>query len=161
MGALFAINAFVIVPTKDREDKIRYLLNFSGIRPFSYYVGLLLADWIIFGIAISVLMLLAQLFDFKTFNEHGAAMWGMLTLFGFPYITTAYLRSFLFSKNETAFKYVILLPMIVTAVQGIIIAIFYFTDTWTGIIYFGLYTNPLASCGYAMFIVIYTRADPS
>ena len=39
---------FVITPVTDRQDKLRYLLNFAGITPFSYYMGLFLADCILF-----------------------------------------------------------------------------------------------------------------
>lgn len=104
------MNTFVIAPVKDREDKIRYLLNFAGIRSISYYVGLFLADFLLYGITISILMLMSKLLGLGAFNEHAGAIYGILMCFGYPLITFVYLGSFLFSKNETAFKYIILLP---------------------------------------------------
>jgi hypothetical protein len=60
-GILFSCGAFVVTPVADRELKLRYLLNFAGMRPLAYYLGLLLADYILYSIPITGLLMLAQI----------------------------------------------------------------------------------------------------
>lgn len=50
LGILTSLGVFIIHVVKDKEDKLRYLLNFAGMRPSSYFIGLMLADLIIFTI---------------------------------------------------------------------------------------------------------------
>lgn len=38
----------MITTVKDRQDKLRYLLNFGGMRSLSYYVGIVLADFTLY-----------------------------------------------------------------------------------------------------------------
>lgn len=59
MGILVSGGAFIVTPVKDREHKVRYLLNFAGMRPVAYYIGLFLADYILYFIPISLLMVVA------------------------------------------------------------------------------------------------------
>ena len=97
-GILFSCGAFVVTPVADRELKLRYLLNFAGMRPLAYYLGLLLADYILYWIPITGLLLLSQLFGIKQFNDNAGPIYAILMLFGFPYMTLIYLGSYLFSK---------------------------------------------------------------
>jgi hypothetical protein len=47
-GILISSGIFIFTPVEDREQKLRYLLNFAGMRSSAYYIGLLLADVVIF-----------------------------------------------------------------------------------------------------------------
>ena len=51
IGYVTAIGVYLLCPAQDRYDKTRYLLNFAGLRSSSYYVGILLADFLIFSIS--------------------------------------------------------------------------------------------------------------
>ena len=48
IGFSICSGVFIIVPTADREMRLRYLLNFVGMKTFSYYLGSFLADFILF-----------------------------------------------------------------------------------------------------------------
>jgi len=50
LGIFLSSGIFIFTPVEDREQKLRYLLNFAGMRSSAYYVGLLLADIVIFSI---------------------------------------------------------------------------------------------------------------
>jgi hypothetical protein len=50
LGIVSSSGVFVFATVKDREDKLRYLLNFAGMRSSSYYLGFLFADVIIYCI---------------------------------------------------------------------------------------------------------------
>ena len=58
---------FVITPLQDREEKLRYLLNFTGQRSTTYFIGIWLADIIIFIVPAIVLILLAGVLGVKAF----------------------------------------------------------------------------------------------
>lgn len=49
-GIMLSCGVYAWTTVSDREDKLRYLLNFAGMRSSSYYFGLLLADFIIYVI---------------------------------------------------------------------------------------------------------------
>jgi len=49
-GILLSSGIFIFTPVEDREQKLRYLLNFAGMRSSAYFIGLLLADVVIFCI---------------------------------------------------------------------------------------------------------------
>jgi hypothetical protein len=49
-GILISSGIFIFTPVEDREQKLRYLLNFAGMRSSAYFIGLLLADVVIFCI---------------------------------------------------------------------------------------------------------------
>ena len=50
IGIITSTGAYVYNPVADREEKLRYLLNFAGMRSTSYYLGMFFADIIIFTI---------------------------------------------------------------------------------------------------------------
>ena len=50
LGIVLACGSFLITSLADREQKLRYLLNFAGMRSASYYLGLLAADLIIYTV---------------------------------------------------------------------------------------------------------------
>jgi hypothetical protein len=39
---------FILAPISDREFKLRYLMNYIGIKSLAYYVGNFIADFILF-----------------------------------------------------------------------------------------------------------------
>jgi len=148
MGIVFSSGAFIITLVKDREEKLRYLLNFAGIRPPAYILGLFLADYILYFIPISVLMAVSLALDMEVFNDHAGAIYGILLVFGFPFITFIYVGNFLFSKHETAFKYIFLFLLLVTGLEFLIMI------PWDDFFQFIKYTNPIVSAITAIFSIL-------
>ena len=50
IGFVTSSGVYLITTVKDREDKLRYLLNFGGMRSLSYYVGIVFADFTLYMI---------------------------------------------------------------------------------------------------------------
>jgi hypothetical protein len=106
IGYLSSIGLYLIVPVNDKFNKTRYMLNFAGMRSSSYYIGLFLADFLIYSIGNILLVGFVFVLDLGVFTENAGNLLIILTVLGFPYITLAYLFGFLFENDETAFKWV-------------------------------------------------------
>ena len=48
LGITTSAGVFTFAVVSDREQKLRYLLNFAGMRSTSYYLGMFFADWLVF-----------------------------------------------------------------------------------------------------------------
>jgi hypothetical protein len=57
---LLCSGLYCVTTVQDREEKLRYLLNFAGMRPSAYYLGLLLGDFWIFIVPSVLLIFLAR-----------------------------------------------------------------------------------------------------
>ena len=115
LGIVISSGVFIITTVKDKEDKLRYLLHFAGARPLAYYLGMFMADIVLFCVPISLLILMSYFLSIKAFYESAGVIFLSLMVFGVPYIALIYLSGFLFSKSETAFKYSFLFLFAVTA----------------------------------------------
>mmetsp|Transcript_41165 Transcript_41165/g.62599 ORF Transcript_41165/g.62599 Transcript_41165/m.62599 type:complete len:212 (+) Transcript_41165:2298-2933(+) len=102
---------YVISPVSDREDKLRYLLNFAGMRPASYYIGLFMGDVFIFLIPTAILIGGSWALKLSGISERAGWIYLALFVFSYSFIQLNYLVGFLFTKAETAFKYQVL-PML-------------------------------------------------
>lgn len=94
-----------MTPVKDREDGLRYLLNFAGISSFSYFLGIFLADLVIFTVPTVLIVILSFILQVKTFTDHAGKNFICLMMYGISYIPLAYIASFIFKKADAAFKY--------------------------------------------------------
>jgi hypothetical protein len=120
IGIISASQIFVVYPVKDREDKLRYLLNFVGIRPSAYYIGQLIGDWLIYCISSILLVLTTYALKLDVISYNGPLVLLILLVFGFPFISTIYFFSNIFDKSETAFKWIVLFLLLLYALPKII-----------------------------------------
>ena len=121
LGYLTSIGLYLIVPVTDKSNKTRYLLNFAGMRFSAYYIGLFLADFLIYSISNFLLVAVVYAMDVSTFTNNSANLLLILTVLGFPYITISYLFGFFFSNPETAFKWVFWFALIIYAIPLILL----------------------------------------
>ena len=77
---------FVITTVADRELKLRYLLNFAGMRSSAYYIGIWMGDTLIFIVPASLLILLAWALGFEGFSSVAGWLLLDLIIFSFPFI---------------------------------------------------------------------------
>lgn len=61
---------FILPTCSDREFKLRYLMNFIGIKSFSYYIGNFLADFILFFIPTILFIILLFPMKIDTFSQN-------------------------------------------------------------------------------------------
>jgi hypothetical protein len=59
----------LITTVKDREDKLRYLLNFGGMRSFSYYFGIVLADFTLYMLPTAAFLGVVLILDITAFTQ--------------------------------------------------------------------------------------------
>lgn len=69
-GFLTTCGIFIVTVIKDREDKLRYLLNFAGMRPFAYYFGLIITEFMLFLVIVFLLIILSFLLGIDQFTEN-------------------------------------------------------------------------------------------
>jgi len=91
------------------------------MRSSSYYLGLFLADSIIYSISNVLLVAFVSFLNLGIFSENAIYLWLILTVLGFPLITLAYLFGFIFDNPETAFKWVFWLALMTYVIPLILI----------------------------------------
>lgn len=154
-GISMTSSVFLYAVVKDREDKLRYLLNFAGIRSSSYWLGIFFAEWILYSLPITALTLVTHVLQIKTFVENAGIIYLTFLIFGLPFISLMYVISFVFDKMETAGKYGFLILASFTATQFILIVPF------PNFIDFIVHTNPLLSCHHCLQLIMKTQNPPS
>ena len=116
VSLILSSGLFVITTVKDREDKLRYLLNFAGISSVAYYWGIFMADLILFVIPTICIFILSAILQVKTFSDNWVSLVPVFITFGMSYIPLSYVTAFLFTNADTAFKYNRLLMPIIAAI---------------------------------------------
>lgn len=111
-GFVLGSGLYCITCVRDKELGLRYLLNFAGMNPVAYYIGLLGAEMVIFCVPCLLLILFSFLTNLDSFTNHAGTMLTTMVIFGFPFIAMNQLISFVFDKTETAFKYSAILCII-------------------------------------------------
>jgi hypothetical protein len=96
---------YSITAVRDRELKLRYLLNFAGISSPAYFMGIFLSEWILFMIPIFEMILLAFMFKLDIITDIVSKLLATLGLFTTSFLQINYLIGFIFKKEETAFKF--------------------------------------------------------
>ena len=124
MGILLSSGIFVFTPVEDRESKLRYLLNFAGMRSSSYYIGLLLADIVIFMIPQIILAILFFILKIEVIQIHFWMFWGSMFAFGWAMISFIYMINFMFDQSEHSFKYSVTTIIAIHLVPLFLLALF-------------------------------------
>jgi hypothetical protein len=112
LSIVMSSSLFVVTSVQDREEKLRYLLNFSGISSFAYFTGLFLADIILFMIPCFLVMAVSYVLNIESFYRNFRDIILALFVFGLGFMQLNYLVGFIFQRAETAFKYQLLAMMI-------------------------------------------------
>lgn len=109
----------MITTVKDREDKLRYLLNFAGISSAAYYIGIFFADMILFIVPTALIFILSYILQVDSFSSKAGKLIPVFLFFGIAFIPLTYLTGFMFTKADTAFKYNKLLMPLLTVIAMI------------------------------------------
>ena len=106
LGFSLCSGMFILAPVSDKENKLRHLMNFVGMKPLAYYLGSFFADIILFTIpTVGFIILLFPLgIRYFIINWAWATMLAIMVSFGISLISLTYLFSFMFSSANTAFK---------------------------------------------------------
>lgn len=133
IGYLTTISLYLILPVLDKEKKTKYLLNFAGMRVSAYYIGMFLADFIIFSLSNVLLVAFVFVLDLGIFTANAGNLFFILTVLGFPYITLGYLMGFMFQDTKTAYRCAFWVALLIYAVP-LILTGHYMPKSWIGTI---------------------------
>ena len=127
IGFCICSGIFILSPVSDRENKLRHLLNFVGMKPLAYYLGNLLADLLLFLLPTIAFMIILFPLNIKTFTHSLHLIFLIMMCFGFSLICLTYMVAFLFSNSNTAFRqigtvYLIIGYFVPNTVGGIVSA---------------------------------------
>ena len=104
IGFVTSSGVYLITTVKDREDKLRYLLNFGGMRSLSYYVGIVLADFTLYIVPTIAFVIFILLVKIESFTNDIGLFIVTLLLFGLDLINLSNTIGFFFKDVNSAFK---------------------------------------------------------
>lgn len=96
IGFCVCSGIFVLAPVSDREFKLRYLINFMGMRSYSYFIGNFLTDIILFMVPTIGFIFLLFPMKIEVFSDNWGTIFFLMSTFGVALITLSYVVSFLF-----------------------------------------------------------------
>ncbi len=107
LGFSLCSGLFILSIVFDKENKLRHLLNFIGMKPLAYYVGSYIIDFIFFMVPTIGFIIILFPLNIKYFIINGswAELLAAMTTFGLSMISLTYLISFMFKTANNAFKY--------------------------------------------------------
>ena len=107
LGFSICSGLFILAPVADKENKLRHLLNFIGMKPIAYYVGSYLTDIVFFMVPTIGFIIILFPLNVRYFIINGtwALLLAVMTTFGLSMISLTYLLSFMFVNANNAFKY--------------------------------------------------------
>jgi hypothetical protein len=94
MGICVTSGVYLITSVTDRQEKLRYLLNFGGMRSIPYYLGLFLADYLIYFIPSALFVLTTIMLGIDAFKSNKADFFISLITFGVGYVNLSNLIGF-------------------------------------------------------------------
>ena len=95
---------FIETPVYERENKLRYALQVTGLRTTPYWIGMFIADYLLYLMPGLCFVALVYIFNIPTLTKYSAQTVPLYIVFGAPLITFMYLCNYMFSKSSTAFK---------------------------------------------------------
>jgi len=104
IGFVTSSGVYLITTVKDREDKLRYLLNFGGMRSLSYYVGIVLADFTLYMIPTVTFVIVILILKIDAFTNEIWLFIATLMLFGLDLINLSNTLGYFFKNVDSAFK---------------------------------------------------------
>lgn len=81
---------FMLMPLEDREMRTKQILTMSGLTSFRYYVGLILADLVLYFPPLFVMMAYIEFFRIRVYYDQLDQFLGLFIAFGPLLISTTY-----------------------------------------------------------------------
>lgn len=94
LGFIISGGLFVITFMKDRFHGLRYILNFTGVRPIAYITGLMFAEMTLCLAPIILCISVGVMLGIDTFKRHFFELVFAMICFSYPYIQLNFLFSY-------------------------------------------------------------------
>lgn len=96
------------------------------MRPSAYFFGFLASDFVIYLVPQFLLFLMIFILNLRDLISHIPMFLASIVIFSFPFISLCYLVSFLFDKQQSAYKYTsmifFLLYILPTVIQSVLLS---------------------------------------
>lgn len=103
---------YMLMPIEERMNKTRHILKLAGLQTVPYWLGLLVADYLLFLIPTALFAIMVGALNIPMFsNSLAQFIFGMLT-FGFAVITCTYFISSFFDNQNSAIKCNVLIQLL-------------------------------------------------
>jgi hypothetical protein len=87
---------YLLTPIEERQRKTKHILTISGMRTAPYWIGLFIADYILFAVPVILFTIFVEVMSIPGFSEHIFYFVGGMFGFGFGIISLTYLVSLMF-----------------------------------------------------------------
>jgi len=104
IGFVTSSGVYLITSVKDRQDKLRYLLNFGGMRSTSYYIGIVFADFTLYMFPTVAFVIVIIILKIDAFTNEIVVFCLVLLLFGMDLICFSNFIGYFFKDVDSAFK---------------------------------------------------------
>jgi len=111
MFSLFLLIGYCVISgiflypiVQDREFKMRYVLNFIGMKPLAYWLGSFIVDYGLGLIPSVAFMFIVAVGNVTSLSSKWYIVSVTVAAFIFPLVTLTYCMTFFFKKSERAFR---------------------------------------------------------
>lgn len=104
IGYCVIAGIFLYPIVQDREFKMRYVLNFIGMKPMAYWMGSFVVDYSLGLIPSVAFMVIVAVGNVTSLSSQWYIVAITVAAFVFPLVTLTYCMTFLFKKSERAFR---------------------------------------------------------
>jgi len=104
IGYCVIAGIFLFPIVQDREFKMRYVLNFIGMKPFAYWFGSLVVDYGLATLPSILFMVIVAVGGVEALSHNWYIVGLTILSFLFPLVTLTYCMTFFFKKSERAFR---------------------------------------------------------
>ena len=104
IGFALCSGLFIVGLVYDREQKLRYLMNFAGLQSLPYFIGNFLADFILFLFPTIAFIILLFAMNIEAFSGYEPTIFLIILCFGVGLIGMTYFVSYLFIDSTKAFQ---------------------------------------------------------
>lgn len=97
---------YMIVSLLDKERKMRQYMYLAGVGPWSYYLGLYCADFLLYLITVSTFTIFIFILQLAVYTSQFIAFASIMVCFGAVLIPFTYLFQHWFKNSDSAFRFI-------------------------------------------------------
>ena len=104
IGFVLQTGVYANTLIKDRQDDLRYFLNFSGANGYAYVMGVMLSDCVLLMVSIGFLLIVALLIQVDAIIDGGGSLFLLYLCFQGSFLAIVNLFGMFFKDVATAYK---------------------------------------------------------
>jgi len=117
IGLIYGSALYMTTLVQDRNNQLRYLLNFAGMKPLAYFIGITLSDLFIIMYTMIVFIITAYVMDIQPLINQMIYFAINLACFGFSFVNLCNLVALPFKDATKATKLTQVLMFVFQAIS--------------------------------------------